>query len=152
MSAPKRFVYSELAREIQFQPAYDKRPKYGIHGVNMRWLLKGPRGVIQFMVYTNWQLPHVSEEFKAKFGRYPYDSPTLFLPMAADLGYHSPKPMYEGQDPIGECDVLAEGSQCYYDGSTLNAEPVFDLLVSEGGEAVWKRLEQEYKERFENVE
>ena len=47
-----------MHRRIEFAPAYDKRhpdpqKNYGIHGVEMRWLLEGPRGVIQFLVYTN---------------------------------------------------------------------------------------------------
>jgi len=59
-----------LERIIQFTPAYDKRPKYGIHGVNLRFLLKGPKGAIQFLLFTNWMTPKVREEHRAKFGNY----------------------------------------------------------------------------------
>ncbi len=145
-----------LERIIEFTPAFDKRsndPKTncGIHGVNLRFILKGELGAIQFVVYTNWQLPHVTKEHEAKFGRYPYDKPCVFQPMPADLGYHSPKPMYEGQTSMkSECDVL--NGVCYYDGSTSQAEGVFNLLCEEGGEAVWKRLEREYDNRFINTD
>lgn len=123
-------------REITFSAAYDKRhpdpsKNYGLHGVNMRWLLIGPKGAIQFLVFTGWQLPGIDDTD----------------PMAADIGYHSPVPMYEGQKPMGKCDVLAEGD-CYYDGSPLNAEPVFELLRTGGSDAVWARMEEEYRNRF----
>ena len=44
----------ELKREIRWRPAFDKRhsdPKknYGIHGVEMKWLLTVPDGFIQFV-------------------------------------------------------------------------------------------------------
>lgn len=69
-------------------------------------------------------------------------------PMPAYLGYHSPKPMYEGQSAIThECEFL-EGKPCYYDGSALNAGPVYERLVSEGSEGVWKALEAYYEETF----
>ena len=143
---------STFTKEIQFKPAYDKRhadPKknYGVHGVTMRWILKGPLGAIQFVVYTNWQLPHVQAEMNAKLesGR---SHACLHNPMPADLGYHSPKPLYEDQSPMsGKCDVL--DGKCYYAGSGLNAEPIFQLLVEKGHEAVWTALEQEYAEQFQ---
>lgn len=145
----------DFERKIVFSPAFDKRdpdPKknYGIHGVTMHWYLKGDKGVIQFVIYTNWQLPHVWKEQDQK----PCDPDPdyrhfMCRPMPADIGYHSPKPMYEGQEPIRvSCDVL-DGKTCYYDGSSLNADPIFDLLVKEGGEAVWKEMERYYHQTFE---
>jgi hypothetical protein len=46
-----------------------------------------------------------------------------------------------------KCDYV-DGGVCYYDGSGLNAEPVFDLLCEKGGEAVWKRLEEYHAQIF----
>lgn len=137
---------SDLKREIEFTPAYDKRhtdPKqnYGIHGVEVRFYLRGPKGTIQFVVMTGWDLPHVRKEMKGRLS-------DLF-PMPSDLGYHSPKPMYDDQPLMSEDCKYVEGGKCYYDGSTLNAEPVFDLLVKEGHESVWRRLEEEYAHQFE---
>lgn len=139
---------SVFKREIVFTPAFDKRhqdPKKncGIHGVEMRWYLRGPKGVIQFCVMTGWNLPSVREERKGNH------TVCDIFPMASDLGYHSPKPMYEGHTPMTrECGQI-EGGMCYYDGSGLAAEAVFDLLVQEGHESVWRRLEQEYHGRFD---
>lgn len=136
-----------MERIVQFQPAFDKRHKdpnknYGIHGVTLRMVLKGKNGAVQFVVYTNWHLPHVQEELNSKSLDW-----ELRGPMPADLGYHSPHPMYEGQQPMrGTCDIL--GTQCYYDGSTLNSEPVFERLLEEGDAGVWAELESYYESHF----
>jgi len=74
---------------------------------------------------------------------------TLF-PMALDLGYHSKVPKYEGDVPMSEhCPVLK--GKCYYDGSTLNAERVFERLVNEGDAGVWAELESYYATTFQGV-
>jgi hypothetical protein len=168
------------------RPAFDKRhadpdKNYGIHGAEMLFVLKGELGAVQFVLYTNWMLPHIYEEWKKEYGdRWPC---VFSKPIPADVGYHSPKPMYEGQEPIGSkktnkeamrrnterlmkregiedlepffeptgtftpCEWL-DGKPCYYDGSGLAAEEYFKLLVSEGSEAVWKKLEEYYEETF----
>lgn len=196
-----------LERIFLIRPAFDKRdpdPRkdYGIHGAEMLFVLKGEKGAVQFMLYTNWQLPHVSKEHDEKVlamanklaGR-PLDQTMLnvmYHPLPADVGYHSPVPMYEGQKPIGATKILQEammrnvermrkarekgeemdmekwekweetsedtgtftpcewldGKPCYYDGSGLAAQEYFKVLVTEGSEAVWKKLEEYYKETF----
>jgi hypothetical protein len=99
-------------------------------------LVKGERGVIQFVLFTGW-LP-APEEFQENVNP----------PLPADIGYHSPMPMYEGQNPMsGKCDVL--GGVCYYDGSSLNARQPFLVLCNSGGEALWKYLEDTYRSKFE---
>lgn len=138
-------------REIVFRPAWDKRhsdpsKNYGIHGVEMAWFLHGPEGAIQFVVYTAWHLPEVAAELKRD-----HPHPRLFEPMPADLGYHSYIPRYEGQTRLTEnCSVLG-GRPCYYDGSSLQAIKVFDILVGQGEEAVWKLLEEEYELRLSKI-
>ena len=117
---------------------------YPSRGMEMLFVLKGPKGAIQFLLYTNWQLPHVRKDFEERM-RFESVSSCLVMPMAADIGYHSPKPMYEGQE-ARECDVL--GGKCYYDGSGLRAQEPFDILVSKGLDALWEYLEDDYRERF----
>jgi hypothetical protein len=149
-----------LRREIRFEPAYDKRhpdssKNYGIHGVTMTWYVVGEDGAAQFKVFTNWHLPKVQDELEHRdCKRMPdFRNPgstrctciTLAKPMAADLGYHRKTPAYANQSPMdGTCEWI--GGKCYYDGSGLNAERVFDLLVTDGGEAVWRELEDYYQE------
>ena len=68
-------------------------------------------------------------------------------PLPADLGYHSPKPRYEDQSAMDDCDIL--GGECYYDGSGLNAERVYERLLREGDQGVWLALEGYYEDVFE---
>lgn len=143
-----------MKKEIIFYPAYDKRDpdphkNYGIHGVELGFFLVGELGAVQFKLYTHWQLPHVQREIDAKppHAQFPY---MFHEAMPTDLGYHSHKPMYEGQDvQTDDCHLL--NGPCYYDGSSLNAEPVFDRLRAEGSEGVWKALEDYYAATFGEI-
>lgn len=139
-----------MEKIIEFSPAYDKRDSdpnknYGVHGVELRMVLKGELGATQFLLYTNWQLPDVTKEFREKLTP---DKYFLFEPLPADLGYHSPKPIYEGQTSMGPCPYL-NNQPCYYDGSGLNAERIYKVLLEKGSDGVWEELEKYYKEIFE---
>lgn len=212
----------EFQEIVQFSPAYDRRspdPKknYGIHGVELGMVLKGPKGAVQFLLFTNWQLPHVTAEIdkrtieaisaatkpKRRVARWngvhpdqiagilnavetaivPYEEGERQLrcfhrPLPADLGCHSPKPMYPDQKPMGAekfdfdhmetlkglsgdikiptmvetgtftpCEYL-DGHACYYDGSTLNAERIYQVLLTEGSAGVWRELREYYDSTF----
>jgi hypothetical protein len=133
-----------LERIIEITPAFDRRhadpsKNYGVHGCDLRMVVKGKKGAMQFVLYTGWMLPHVAEEFTSKGFR--------MEPLPADVGYHSPVPMYENQAPMGECPFV-DGHICYYDGSGLYAEKAFKVLLEGGSDALWKFLENEYVERF----
>lgn len=136
-----------LRREITFSPAFDKRDpdpckNYGIHGCDLRMHLIGERGAVQFVLYTDWHLPHVDRELRAKGSK--------LSPTPADLGYHSFIPLYEGQCEQAKCNVL--GCKCFYDGSGLNAEPIYEILLREGSEGVWTALESYYDETLPTLE
>jgi hypothetical protein len=138
---------STFHREVEITAAYDKRDpnpakNYGIHGVELRFVLRGPAGAVQFLLYTNWMLPHVEKDLDSKHG-----SHSLCHPLPADLGYHSLRPMYESQEAQPGCPYL-DGKPCYYDGSGLNAKRVYDVMVAEGGDAMWKELEAYYAATF----
>lgn len=130
----------------EWTPAYDRRSQipgknYGVHGMDLRFILIGPRGATQLVIYTNWHLPHVSSEFEAQ------SNTTMLLPMPADLGYHAHEAQYEGQLVASDdCDYI--GGPCFYDGSRLNADAVFERFVAEGEAVVWEMLTEEYRERF----
>lgn len=144
MAKAKTASNEQFERLVTFEPAYDERdskPSYSIGCAIVRFYLKGPRGVVQFVLYTGWHLPHVQKELLEK------DGASLLYPFPTDLGYHSPVPRYEGQISYS-CDLLP-GKKCYYDGSGLNAQPVYETLVREGDEAMWNELEEYYKSVFE---
>jgi len=139
---------STLERKIYWTPAYDKRSSepsknYGVHGVNVVFQVKGEAGGLTFTIFTNWQLPHVQAEMNAK----PlHDNPSLrymfHTPMPAGCDGHWKTPSYKEQSPIQNCDVT--GGDCYCDGTSLT-DDLFTLLVTEGDEALWKKLEERYE-------
>jgi hypothetical protein len=145
-------------RKIEFAPARDKRhpdPKqnYGIHGVEIRFLLGDQNGMIQFVIFTNWMLDCMMEfsgSFLMKPGP-PRGDYNWFPPMAADLGYHSPVPQHEGHEPLDHACPVLNGT-CYYDGSGLNANRVFHVLLNEGSDGVWREMEAEYERVFGSQE
>jgi hypothetical protein len=158
--------HDTMERLITFTPAFDERnsdPKknYGIHGVDMYFVLKGELGAISFTLFTNWHLPHVQKELEAK------PSPAMmFKPSPADISIHSHTPLFEGHNPVGvtttyDDDFNPIGTEgepspckwlndkpCYCDGSALAAEKVFNALVAEGEDALWKELENWYESNF----
>lgn len=78
---------------MNITPSWDKRnpdptKNYGIHGCDLRMVLRGELGAVQFVMSTGWFLKSIDT---SKFR-----SMTLY-PMAVDIGYHSPIPMYEEQ-------------------------------------------------------
>jgi hypothetical protein len=175
----KGVVMSKLERITTVVGAYDRRhpnpaKNYGIHGMELRFVLKGERGAVQFVYYTPIHLEHVADEMLARAcaeSRLPIDRlkkvsapdargiaetiKALSLPssapkynpfrgMGADIGYHALEPQYEGQEPR-ECDLFGK---CYYDGSSLQAMEFGPKFLKGGSKVVWKMLEKKYKEMF----
>lgn len=148
---------TELTRILKIEPAFDKRDpnpnkNYGVHGCEIRFVVKGPLGAVQFLLYTNWQLPHVTNEMMNKPIRDKIDLEVRFLPLPADLGYHSSKPIYDEQPMTRDkCEYL-DGAPCYYDGSSLNAIGTFKTLLEKGSDGLWAELEDYYRSTFETKE
>lgn len=139
----------KLERTIEFRPAFDKRDpepskNYGIHGMEMKFIVKGRHGATQFGIYTNWMLEHVEKELDNKIPdlRYPHCN---CHPSGFDIGYHAKKPNYKGQTARKDCPYI-DGT-CYYDGSTLAADDLLKEFIAKGVDVVWKRLEDTYKSR-----
>lgn len=130
-------------RIVTMTPAFhrvhsDPKKNYGVHGVELRMVLRGPLGATQFLLFTQWMLPETYDWWASK-GLQPDCKPT-----PADRGYHWATPQYEGQTER-QCDLLPSG-KCYYDGSGLNADDTFQALVAKGDAGVWADLEAYYHE------
>ena len=150
-----------MERRISFEVGYDhtSHPEdcggggHGRHGMTMAFILLGPNGAVQWKInMLNWYPGNIDT-----MGTVGATSPVSVIPAnrqvgdtyAQDLGYHSPKPRYEGQEEYGhmECHLLPEG-YCYYDGSGLNAGPVLGAFLEHGPMAVWATLARYYGELF----
>lgn len=115
----------EFKREVKFIPTYDD-------SLTIRFFLHGQKGIIHFSIRTGWKQGRQYEE-------------TGLSAYGSDVGYHSPHPMYEGQNPVDKCDFF---EPCYYDGSSSQAEEYFNSLLEFGDEYIWSKLEATYRSRF----
>jgi hypothetical protein len=122
---------------------------YGIGGMQIRFLLKGEKGTIQFLIGTDWYPPHVQESMRSRFAQ---QDRQRFNPKPHgwDVGYHSLTPMYEGQETVSDSCEYLDGKPCYYDGSSLRADKwVKDIFLKEGSDGIWREMEKEYVYQFE---
>lgn len=136
-----------FVRHFEITPAFDKRnpdpsKNYGIHGMDFKWVLVGPKGATQFEIFTNWQLPHVQKELERK------KETCLSTPIPADWGFHSPIPQYEeAKVVVDDCTYLG-GKPCYYDGSGLRARDIYNEFTEKGEDWLWGKLLEYYNELF----
>lgn len=101
-----------------------------VHGW-VRYSVTGPRGAVNLT-----------------FGPPDDRHPLLNRWSGVDFGYHSPRAMYEGQEPMeGACELLGE-VECYYDGSGLAAERYVHLAAAGDADAIYAVLEADYFDRF----
>ena len=138
-------IRGKMSYGVGITPA-TKTSRGEIHGCNLQMYLKGPEAVLQFVIYTNWHLPYVQDQVDA---RSPSKmSPYMFhTPMPFDRGCHSINPQYDGHTPMDyKCHLLS--TDCYYDGSSLNAIDLMNVLRCKGMNGVWEELEAEYEERW----
>jgi hypothetical protein len=146
-------LVNNFTRQFEFKAAWDRRNegdgRYGQHGAEMRFYLKGEEGAVQFILFTGWYAGIINKP-DAGWNALFVKNGQMSEPLPADLGYHSPRQMYEGQSPMDTCHILPEG-KCYYDGSGLNANRIFSILMHEGEEAMWKALEDYYAETFKTA-
>ena len=122
-------------RAVVFEPGWnDRAGKYGVHGMEIRFLLRGPKGAVNFVMSTGW-VP----------GEKGVDSRVADLfPSATYLGYHAHWPQYDAEiERNGACEYLS-GQECYSDGSGLHAEPVLDDFIRRGDVAVWEALQERH--------
>lgn len=116
-------------KEIKFVPS--------IMGFEIKFYLKGEKGIIQFCIATGWDEEcGMNKESKC---------------YAYDVGCHSPTPLYDDQKsmPENSCPFY---NPCYYDGSSMYAKDVFRILIKYGHDGVWRELEKTYQRWLENNE
>ncbi len=118
---------------------------HGIRGLSIHFLVKGRAGAVQFSMSTGWLPQRINPSSIGSLNFSIKDS----SPYASDLGYHSKKPQYEGQESIQDDCEFCDGQPCYYDGSGLNANDAFYTLLNTGDKGLWAFLEGYYASVFE---
>lgn len=146
--------HGEMEQRICFEVGYDHRDfgcDHGRHGMQLRFVLTGPSGAVQWLAFlSNWTPGNVHfGDVQAEGGTsLVAANPRIGDGSAADLGFHAREPQYEGQDgPTPDCEYLG-GDACYYDGSGLNAEPLLAAFLDHGPMAVWAALARYYQSLF----
>lgn len=76
---------------VEMLPARDGRSddpskNYGVHGVDIRMVLKGTYGAVQFVLGTNWQLSHVQREMDIAILNKAREGVTLVPRITTDFG------------------------------------------------------------------
>ncbi len=145
----------DFERIVNFSRPFDKRSdipnkNYGIGAMNIWFNLKGALGAVHVRFQTPFYLPETVDEYR--IGNKNKTLPTDIRDVqgrargfdCVNVGYHSPKPMYDGQTKE-DCNILDEG-YCYCDGSFSKGEydGVGEMLYRRGEEAVWEYLEEHY--------
>lgn len=164
-----------LERRTYFRPAWhkvneDPAKDYGVHGMEIWFVLIGPKGAVHFGLSTGMMLTETIEWWRAT-GR--GNSTSHLFPMGIDVGYHSPVPMHDFQkesgpvwptkirktgdgmldvvfDKVGDAPPNCEyiGVPCYSDGSALRADDWKSIFLAEGDDIIWEMLEEDYNVRF----
>ena len=148
MSDRKRMVKFERGFNCrEYECAWDKDGCvqgqggfHGVHGMAIRFLLKGDEGAVQFLLYTGW-IPTDKHYHNARH----------MHPIPVDLGYYGRKPHYDDQESMGPCEFL-DGAACYYDGSSLQAESAWTTLINGGEDDLWRFLGEYYDCTFHGGE
>jgi hypothetical protein len=139
-----RFKANGFEHIISFSPGFlcekwlnDKNDKtsHGQGSVGLGFYVGNEKGFVQFTLLTGWYYGWQDDDI--------FKAPRV---MPSDLGYHSPVPRYDGQTSMGTCFLL--GKECYYDGSSLNAEDPFNILIQKGEDALWLFLETFHNQIF----
>lgn len=148
----------EFKNIVNFRPAFDKRnadpsKDYGIGSMRCTMVLIGKKGAVSFVFSTGILLERTIEEYikegRAKYELTDYGHFFLNKPMAFQVGYCSPKPLYEGQQiTTAMCPWI--GCSCYSDSSSLLSDEYLKTLIKEGSDKTWEMLEKFYQDNFKN--
>ena len=115
----------------------DPKQNYGIGGISLRFYYREiiTGRTIQFYMHDSWS-------YFAKSRVRPFEQYS-----GADVGYHDTGPHYQNHEPM-ECDIV-KGGECYYDGSSVQAEEWLDHFSETNFTDLWQRLRQRWFDTFE---
>jgi hypothetical protein len=132
-----------LERAVTFYPGYNCADRsmsgHGVHGMEIRWDLRGPRGETWFAVFTEW----IPGQLSPGHGLSPEGCQVAARqqPSGAGIGMHSPAPQVDGQLPADGCPLWGT---CYGDTAYGASDALAAAFTERGSEAVWADLEARY--------
>lgn len=134
-----------LEESVQFTPGYNcpvpGGKGHGVHGMEIRWHLRGPAGAVWLAMATDW----IPGDRWPGHGLSPsgLNENWALWPCGRGLGYHALAPQYEGQQAErDECPVI--GAPCYADLHLSGADEAVKRFIAEGEQPVWEALESAY--------
>jgi hypothetical protein len=137
-----------LERAVVFAPGYNC-PKpggqgHGVHGMEIRWYLRGPKGGAWVAFSTDWIPGRLSPG---------HGLPPLGMvlrdrdqyPNGCGLGWCGLVPQREDHEPSVDAGCyLVPGGTCYSDMSFMASDPVAVDFTERGEPAIWEALESCY--------
>ena len=133
-----------LEESVQFVPGYNcpvaGGPGHGVHGMEVRWHLRGPAGAVVLAMGTDF----IPGERYPGHGLSPggLNENWAHWPCGMGIEYHSRAPRREGDEPENGCDLL--GAPCYWDRWYGGAGEPVKRFVTQGEQAIWDALESAY--------
>ena len=139
---------SDFERRVYISPGHcllhpEPSKNFGVAACRIWFYVIGPKGAAQFQIGTDWY-PEAARRHLSQF-----PASDRRQPEGWDIGYHAREPQYEGQTSR-ECSLL--DGQCYYDGSSLQADEWIEGFVCGGTDWLWPKLEDYYRFTFEGGE
>jgi hypothetical protein len=139
-----------MEQALVFQPGYngdrspDPRRSYGVHGMEIRWYLRGPKGGAWVAFSTEWIPGDLTPGHGLMPPGFPPREPSQY-PDGCGLGWCGLVPQYEGHEPTTDAGcLLIPGGTCYTDMSYTGSDPVAVAFTERGEAAVWEALEDCY--------
>ena len=126
----------------------DPNKNYGIHGFDIWFILKGPKGAIEFSISLGLFLPHVEKELKLKY------SDSIGGISGKYISYHSPVKQFKGQKLKSKCPYINGNKRCYSDSWYCDADEWVKEIFSKPGmdheDKIWEKLKKRYEDLFES--
>ncbi len=147
--APADSGRSGLTRTVTFQAAWDKRnpdpaKNYGVHGIQIDFVVRGPEGAVYVALMTDWVLPEVQQWHEQLAEANPMLRQVNGRQLLDRVSIHSRIPR-EGWE--------ANGKKCdFFDGpcwvtcfSYMASDPIWETMLREGDAGFWRSLEEIYR-------
>jgi len=141
-------VVGKWKRTISIRAGYDMRPRHGVHGMHLTFVLSPagtrPDYAVFFEINTGWTPSSVKEqwgEHKMEWSGSSY---------GCGVGTHSSEQRYEWESSYPSCRWLG-GQKCFCSDSGMDGRAWFEGFVQHGVDWVWKNLEEKAEREEEEI-